>query len=230
VRLPPSRHAHPAKPPCPPRPRPHGPAPPDGLAPELAAALPIAYGTADLALRHRGGLRAGQTLLVLGASGGVGTAAVQVRGRRRPQGPRGCFQAAALLEGPGAACIQPSALLLPGPLSRHLGTATKAQAGPARPARPPAARALEPRPAPSRPRPQIGKLLGARVVAVTSGAAKADYLRSLGADAVVDAAAAPAGAPLHKLIKAAAPKGGRVGPGAQGSLLGGGLAAAHFAS
>jgi len=51
----------------------------EGLAPELAAALPIAYGTADLALRHRGKLAAGQTLLVLGASGGVGTAAVQVR-------------------------------------------------------------------------------------------------------------------------------------------------------
>ncbi|GBF97766.1 quinone oxidoreductase [Raphidocelis subcapitata] len=103
---------------------------PDGLDPQLAAALPIAYGTADLALRARGRLEAGQTLLVLGASGGVGTAAVQ-----------------------------------------------------------------------------IGKLVGARVVAVTSGAAKADYLRGLGADAVVDAAAAPKGTPLHKLIRAAAPKG-----------------------
>jgi D-arabinose 1-dehydrogenase-like Zn-dependent alcohol dehydrogenase len=37
------------------------------------------YGTADLALRHRAKLQPGQTVLVLGASGGVGTAAVQVR-------------------------------------------------------------------------------------------------------------------------------------------------------
>jgi NADPH-dependent curcumin reductase CurA len=57
---------------------------------------------------------------------------------------------------------------------------------------------------------QIGKLVGARVIAVTSGAAKADYLRGLGADAVVDAAAAPEGAPLHKLIRAVAPKGAGV--------------------
>jgi NADPH:quinone reductase-like Zn-dependent oxidoreductase len=40
--------------------------------------VPIVYGTADLALRHRACLKAGQTVLVLGASGGVGTAAVQV--------------------------------------------------------------------------------------------------------------------------------------------------------
>lgn len=111
---------------------------PDALPAELAAALPIAYGTADLALRHRGRLGPGQTLLVLGASGGVGTAAVQ-----------------------------------------------------------------------------IGKIIGARVVAVTSGATKAEYLRGLGADDVIDAAAAAAslgpkgagGPPLHKLIRAAAPKG-----------------------
>lgn len=103
---------------------------PDGLDAQLAAALPIAYGTADLALRTRARLGPGQTLLVLGASGGVGTAAVQ-----------------------------------------------------------------------------IGKLVGAHVVAVTSGAAKVEYLRGLGADAVVDAAAAPEGVPLHKLIRAAAAKG-----------------------
>jgi NADPH:quinone reductase-like Zn-dependent oxidoreductase len=43
-----------------------------------AAGVPIVYGTADLALRNRAGVKAGQTVLVLGASGGVGTAAVQV--------------------------------------------------------------------------------------------------------------------------------------------------------
>jgi NADPH-dependent curcumin reductase CurA len=55
---------------------------------------------------------------------------------------------------------------------------------------------------------QISKLLGAKVVAVTSGADKAAYLKQLGADAVVDTAApASAGQRLHKLIAAAAPKG-----------------------
>jgi NADPH:quinone reductase-like Zn-dependent oxidoreductase len=55
---------------------------------------------------------------------------------------------------------------------------------------------------------QISKLLGARVVAVTSGADKASYLQQLGADAVVDTAApAAAGQRLHKLVAAAAPKG-----------------------
>eukprot|EP00775_Hariotina_reticulata_P012009 gene12009-12153_t len=43
-----------------------------------AAGVPIVYGTADLALRCRANLREGQTVLVLGASGGVGTAAVQI--------------------------------------------------------------------------------------------------------------------------------------------------------
>jgi NADPH2:quinone reductase len=40
--------------------------------------VPITYGTSHLALVHRARLAAGQTLLVLGASGGVGTTAVQV--------------------------------------------------------------------------------------------------------------------------------------------------------
>jgi hypothetical protein len=69
---------------------------------------------------------------------------------------------------------------------------------------------------------QIGKIVGARVVAVTSGATKAEFLRGLGADAVVDAAAAPPGTPLHKLIKAVAPKG--AAPQAAG--VGGGKGAA----
>lgn len=43
-----------------------------------AAGLPVAFGTAHLALRERAQLRAGQTVLVLGAGGGVGVAAVQV--------------------------------------------------------------------------------------------------------------------------------------------------------
>ena len=43
-----------------------------------AAGLPVAFGTAHLALRERAQLKAGQTVLVLGAGGGVGVAAVQV--------------------------------------------------------------------------------------------------------------------------------------------------------
>jgi NADPH2:quinone reductase len=43
-----------------------------------AAAFPVAYGTADFALRHRGRLAKGETLLVLGAAGGVGLAAIEV--------------------------------------------------------------------------------------------------------------------------------------------------------
>jgi NADPH:quinone reductase len=52
---------------------------PDALSDlHAAAGIPVAFGTADLALRHRANLKRGQTLLVLGASGGVGAAAVQI--------------------------------------------------------------------------------------------------------------------------------------------------------
>jgi NADPH2:quinone reductase len=43
-----------------------------------AAAFPITYATSFHALKDRGQLRAGETLLVLGASGGVGLAAVEL--------------------------------------------------------------------------------------------------------------------------------------------------------
>jgi alcohol dehydrogenase len=45
---------------------------------EQAAALPLAYGTAYRMLITRGSLRAGERVLVLGASGGVGVACVQL--------------------------------------------------------------------------------------------------------------------------------------------------------
>ncbi|MFW5679232.1 MAG: quinone oxidoreductase family protein [Pseudomonadota bacterium] len=51
---------------------------PDGLAHTDAAALPIAYGTALRMMRDRGRIRAGETVLILGAAGGVGTACVQL--------------------------------------------------------------------------------------------------------------------------------------------------------
>ena len=45
---------------------------------EVGAAIPVAYGTSFHALVDRAGLRADETLLVLGAAGGVGIAAVQI--------------------------------------------------------------------------------------------------------------------------------------------------------
>jgi NADPH2:quinone reductase len=50
----------------------------DALSVEQGAALPLNYLTALHGLEDRAGLRAGETLLVLGAAGGVGLAAVQI--------------------------------------------------------------------------------------------------------------------------------------------------------
>jgi len=44
----------------------------------LGAAFTLTYGTAWHALKNRGALRSGETLLVLGAGGGVGTAAIDI--------------------------------------------------------------------------------------------------------------------------------------------------------
>ena len=51
---------------------------PDSMAFDIAAGFPVAYGTAYGALAWRAGLEAGETLLVLGAAGGVGIGAVEV--------------------------------------------------------------------------------------------------------------------------------------------------------
>ncbi|MEX2582832.1 MAG: NADPH:quinone oxidoreductase family protein [Gemmatimonadota bacterium] len=51
---------------------------PDGVGFEEAAALLCAHGTAHHALKQRARLQPGETLLVLGASGGTGSAAVQI--------------------------------------------------------------------------------------------------------------------------------------------------------
>jgi NADPH2:quinone reductase len=51
---------------------------PDEVSFAEGAALPINYFTAEFALARRAGLRPGETVLVLGAAGGVGTAALQV--------------------------------------------------------------------------------------------------------------------------------------------------------
>jgi len=51
---------------------------PDGISDEAAAAIPIAYGTALHGLEDRGHVKPGQTVLILGATGGAGLAAVEV--------------------------------------------------------------------------------------------------------------------------------------------------------
>src|SRR6478609_7781034 len=51
---------------------------PDSISFDEGAALPMNYLTAQFALAERGGLRAGETVLVHGAAGGVGTATIQV--------------------------------------------------------------------------------------------------------------------------------------------------------
>jgi NADPH2:quinone reductase len=51
---------------------------PDSMDYVTAACFPMVYGTAHFALTHRGALQAGETLVITGAAGGVGMAAVQV--------------------------------------------------------------------------------------------------------------------------------------------------------
>ncbi len=51
---------------------------PDNMPYEIGAGFPLVYGTAHVALTRRGRLKTGETLLVLGAAGGVGLAAVEL--------------------------------------------------------------------------------------------------------------------------------------------------------
>ena len=51
---------------------------PDGMPSEVAAGFMVAYGTSHLALTRRANLQKGETLLVLGAAGGVGLTAVEI--------------------------------------------------------------------------------------------------------------------------------------------------------
>ena len=90
---------------------------PDALSFDEGAALPMNYLTAHFALAERGGLRAGETVLVHGAAGGVGTATIQVakgygartiavvshrgEGRRRPARRRRRGRAASTASGRG---------------------------------------------------------------------------------------------------------------------------------
>ncbi|MEM9745576.1 MAG: NADPH:quinone oxidoreductase family protein [Actinomycetota bacterium] len=51
---------------------------PDGVSAEVAAAIPINYCTTLYALHDRAALQAGETVLVTGAAGGTGTAAIEL--------------------------------------------------------------------------------------------------------------------------------------------------------
>ncbi|MGH8687162.1 MAG: NADPH:quinone oxidoreductase family protein [Burkholderiales bacterium] len=51
---------------------------PEGMSYEEAASFILTYGTTDHALRDRARLQAGETLLVLGAAGGVGVSAIEI--------------------------------------------------------------------------------------------------------------------------------------------------------
>lgn len=51
---------------------------PEGMDFTTAAALLVTYGTMDHALRDRGALKAGETVLVLGAAGGIGIASIEI--------------------------------------------------------------------------------------------------------------------------------------------------------
>ena len=51
---------------------------PEGMDFAAGAAFILTYGTSDHALRDRGALKSGETLLVLGAAGGVGLAAIDI--------------------------------------------------------------------------------------------------------------------------------------------------------
>jgi NADPH2:quinone reductase len=51
---------------------------PDAMSFEQAAGFQVAYGTSHVALDHRARLQPGETLLVLGAAGGVGLTAVEI--------------------------------------------------------------------------------------------------------------------------------------------------------
>ncbi len=68
----------------------HGVLPmPTDMSFETAAAFSMTYGTSMHALRQRANLQAGETLLVLGASGGVGLAAVEIG--KAHGAPRGTY-------------------------------------------------------------------------------------------------------------------------------------------
>ncbi|PID35725.1 MAG: zinc-binding dehydrogenase [Rhodobacterales bacterium] len=70
---------------------------PDGVDAVTAAGFQIAYGTSHVGLKHRARLAPGETLLVLGAAGGVGLTAVEI-GKAMGARVIACARGAAKLE------------------------------------------------------------------------------------------------------------------------------------
>lgn len=79
---------------------------PDGMDMETASGFPTAYGTSYHALVDRAALQPGETVLVLGAAGGVGLAAVEIAAALG-----GVVIAAASSEAKLAACVEHGAAL-----------------------------------------------------------------------------------------------------------------------
>lgn len=75
---------------------------PDAMSMVDAAAFQIAYGTSHVALDHRARLQPGETLLVLGAAGGVGLTAVEI-GKLMGANVVACARGAAKLDAARAA-------------------------------------------------------------------------------------------------------------------------------
>lgn len=75
---------------------------PDNMTTTVGAAFLVAYGTSHLALAHRARLQAGETLLVLGAAGGIGLTAVEI-GKRMGATVIACARGADKLAIAGAA-------------------------------------------------------------------------------------------------------------------------------
>ena len=97
---------------------------PPGVDLRQAAAFPVAYGTSHIALVHRAKLKKGQTVLVLGAAGGVGMAAVQIAkalGAKVVAVARGADKMYALKAAGADACIDSDTL--------HGGGAAEARSG-----------------------------------------------------------------------------------------------------
>jgi len=141
-----------------------------------AAAFPVAYGTAHLALTHRGHLQAGETLLVLGAAGGVGLTAVEIG---KAIGAR--VIAAAVVPIPAAMDFITAAAFPVAYGTSHFALTHRGhlQAGET-------LLVLGAAGGVGLTAVEIGKAMGARIIAAASGVEKLDVARSRGADELID--------------------------------------------
>ena len=119
---------------------------PDSMNMAQAAAFQVAYGTSHLALGHRARLQAGETLVVLGAAGGVGLTAVEIgalMGARVIAVARGAAKLDAARQAGAHVCLDSDGLDLRAAL-RDLGGADVVYDAIGEPLATPALRALRP--------------------------------------------------------------------------------------